>query len=101
MLQDDDAGRPLSRTLSLALAVFYVVASAREGGAGDAVKTLSFCIVPLACVWFPDLMGDYTGNAFGGGAAITGKSPGIFVWVLGWLVLLIPIIAMALIYVRS
>jgi hypothetical protein len=41
-------------------------------------------------------MGDYTGSGLGGGAGITGPSPPLLVWLLGWLILLIPMIGFVL-----
>ena len=72
-----------SRMASAVIAATYVIVCG-TWDVGDAVKMLGFCIVPLACIWFPAAMGDYTG-----GLALR-RSPAVFVFVLGWFVLLLP-----------
>jgi hypothetical protein len=49
-----------------------------------------YLILPLFCIWFGDTMGGYTGGT--GVSGITAPSPGILVCILGWLLLLLPII---------
>jgi hypothetical protein len=58
-------------------------------GTLSALKVFAAMLVPLACVWFPEAMGDYTGHTF---SHITKPSPPSFVWFLGWIVLLLPVI---------
>ena len=43
----------------------------------------------MACVWFPEAIGAYKSHGYG---HITKESPASFVWVLGWIVLLLPVI---------
>jgi len=59
-------------------------------GAEGAAKTLIFVVLPLGCIWFSDVLGDYTGYGLGR-VAITKTSPGIFVYYLGWVALLVPL----------
>jgi len=47
-------------------------------------------IFPLACIWFSEAMGGYTWPTTG--IAITAPSPGLIVRILGWVVLLLPLI---------
>ena len=78
------------RTLSLALAVFYVGAAYWIGGGEIACKTLAFVILPLTCVWFSEAMGNYTGMM--GSMPINQESPGVIVRLLGWVLLFLPIV---------
>ena len=79
-----------NRILSGLLVVIYVIAASLEGGAEAGCKVTLFAILPLACIWFSDAMGGYVGPTTSG--AITTPSPGLIVCILGWLLLLLPII---------
>lgn len=68
--------------------VVYLGFSVTVGGAEGMLKMLLFCIIPLACIWFPEELGDYTGLFLFD--SITTASPPGFVWFLGWVVLLVP-----------
>lgn len=68
----------------------YLTASFLAGGLEALLKTLAFCILPTACIWFPEPLGDYTGLFLLD--SITSPSPALFVWAMGWLVLLLPAI---------
>jgi hypothetical protein len=79
-----------NRILSASLAVIYIVGAFVTGGGEASFKVLLFVILPLACIWFSEAMGGYTGPTTSG--AITSPSPGVIVCILGWLLLLLPII---------
>jgi len=79
-----------SHLLSGGVALFYFSIATIFGGAEDAIKTLLFLILPLACIWFSDAMGNYTGNLIFPRPPITEKSPGIMVAFMGWVLLLFP-----------
>jgi hypothetical protein len=79
-----------NRILSLIVAAFYVTVGFAKGGGGGAIMVMGFVILPLACIWFGNAMGGYTGLA--GSIGITAPSPGIFVCIAGWILLLYPII---------
>ena len=81
--------RDWNRILSGLVAVAYVVLASVFGGGELAFKTGMMVILPLACIWFSEAMGGFTGIA--GTYAITQKSPAIFVCVLGWVLLLLPV----------
>lgn len=82
---DDDGSHLRSRIASALLAAGYVGFFGATAGSVIAVRVFLFCVFPLACIWFPAAMGDRTGGQ------ITKKSPAVFVFVLGWVVLLLPI----------
>jgi hypothetical protein len=80
-----------NRILSGLLAVIYIITGLAGGGAEGAFVTFGFVILPLACIWFGDAMGGYTGLTTS--MAITSPSPGLMVCIAGWVFLLAPIIA--------
>jgi hypothetical protein len=79
-----------NRILSALLALLYIII-AYQGGGGESAFKVGLCLVlPLACIWFGDAMGGYTGPV--GLYGISATSPGVIVCILGWLLLLLPII---------
>ena len=83
-----------NRILSGVLAVGYVVAGFMSSGGETAFKALGFVVLPLACIWFSEPMGGFTGLS--GNIWITAPSPSIFVCIAGWLLLILPLIFMIL-----
>jgi len=91
------------RRLSLAIAVVYVVISLlvshpkslSEALTNILVKFLSL-LLPLACIWFGDEMGDYVGML--AIPAITKPSPGGLVRLGGWFLLFMRLIIWWLVY---
>ena len=81
-----------SRFLSLIVALGYLIAAYFGGGWELVWRAAIFLILPLACIWFGDEMGSYTGIGTGRGA-ITSTTPGWLVALGGWLLLLMPVIA--------
>jgi hypothetical protein len=83
---------------SLLAGIYVVVGFVADGGEGG-FKTFGFVILPLACIWFGEAMGGYTGQA--GSIGITAPSPGLFVCIAGWILLLLPIIIGIISYVAA
>jgi putative effector of murein hydrolase LrgA (UPF0299 family) len=79
-----------NRILSALVAVIYIVGAFVTGGGEASCMVLLFVILPLACIWFSDAMGGYTGLTTN--MPITAPSPGLIVCILGWLLLLLPLI---------
>ncbi len=52
-----------NRFLSGLVAVIYIIAAFVTGGGEASCKVLLFVILPLACIWFSDAMGSFTGPA--------------------------------------
>jgi plasmid stabilization system protein ParE len=73
-----------SRVISSLLAGIYVVSALTRGALAVTVM-LWFCLLPMACIWFPDVMGNFLTRR------ITRESPPGLVWILGWVVLLLPL----------
>ncbi|MGE5245684.1 MAG: J domain-containing protein [Betaproteobacteria bacterium] len=89
---DDDVAGWRSRAASSAVALLYVAAAWRTGGS---VRVVSFCVLPLLCIWFPDVLGEHVGFR------ITKPSPPAFVWFFGWVLLLVPLIALGIVWLRA
>lgn len=79
-----------NRILSGSLAPGYIVFGFATGRAQGGFIFGAFSILPLACIWFSKEMGNYTGLS--GDIWITAPSPGIFVCIAGWILLLLPIL---------
>jgi hypothetical protein len=84
-----------NRVISGLISVIYVIVAFVEGGAEPAFKVGLFLIFPLACIWFADAMGGYIGPTTN--MAISASSPPVILCILGWLLLVTPLI-MALIF---
>ncbi|MBT3200539.1 MAG: hypothetical protein HN350_11540 [Phycisphaerales bacterium] len=79
-----------SRIVSGLLAVVYVGTAYLATDAETAFKVGMFLVIPLACIWFSEEMGSFTGTMHG--RAITATSPGCMVAFCGWILLLLPLI---------
>jgi hypothetical protein len=80
----------IGRSLSILIAAAYLVATYLTSDAATAFRVGLFLILPLACIWFSEAIGDYTGPGMGHGAVDT-RTPGCLVAAGGWLLLLLPL----------
>ena len=83
-----------SRITSSVVVIAYLIVASRFG-ASATVRIVQVCILPLACVWFPDAMGAMVGWR------ITRPSHRWFVWCFGWVVLLLPLLITAIVLVQT
>ena len=79
-----------NRTISVLVAILYLVLAFAHGGMEWVFRIGIGLVFPLVCIWFADAMGGYTGPTTS--MAISERSPGIIVCILGWLILLLPLI---------
>jgi hypothetical protein len=86
----------ISKILSLVVAGIYLAVpllayliEKDEEALKAFIVIIGFLVLPLACIWFGDEMGDWGGTMRL--RAITSSSPGIFVVVMGWVILLLPV----------
>ena len=77
----------LSQTLSLLLAAVYLLTGWWTGGWQASFGVLVCLSLPLACIWFPEELGDL--GAIKGRPA--SKSPASLVLFFGWFLLLMPL----------
>ena len=86
-----------SRSISLLIVIIYAamfLLAAPSVSAAEVVVTLLklmlYFLLPLACIWYGDEMGDYVGTL--PGPAINRVTPGWMVKLGGWFLLFLPAI---------
>lgn len=89
----------MSKLLSLALSAVYLVAALTSEDVEVILPVLGFVLLSLACIWFGDEIGDYTG--WMGPRPITARTPGGMIRFVGWLLLLLPAVAFAIQQLRA
>lgn len=88
-----------NRIISAVVALSYlIIAFAARGGEG-VFKMALFLILPMFCIWFSDAMGGYSGLT--SWMISVSPSPPIFVRILGWMVLLLPIAFVIIAYAEG
>jgi len=90
----------IGRLISLVIAAVYLIAAYFGSGGETAFRMGMFLILPLACIWFSEAMGAYTGVGFGRGG-LTSTTPGCFVAFGGWLLLALPVIVGLIMWARG
>lgn len=80
----------IKRILSGLVAIIYLIVAYAAAGSGGAIKCGLFLILPMACIWFSEEMGSFTGVMRG--QYINAETPGCLVAFGGWLVLMLPVI---------
>ncbi len=78
------------KLISVIISLIYLIVASIYVGIEGALKTLTFLVLPIACIWFSEAMGDWVG--FFGRANITKQTPGCLVKFMGWILLLLPAI---------
>ena len=89
----------IGRIISLVISIAYLVVAYHANGAETAFKAGMFLILPLACIWFSDAMGSFTGVMRG--QHINATTPGGLVAFGGWLLLAMPLIVWIIIFLRQ
>ena len=77
----------LHRAFSLCVVAAYAALAAHYGLGTSMLKLAVPVLLALACIWFPDELGDFTGVVHY--RSITAQSPAGLVRAIGWLVLLV------------
>ena len=75
----------INRGLSLLVFLTYATGAYYSGGVGITIKVAAALLLPMACIWFSEPLGEYTG--FIRGQAITASTPAFLVCAGGWLIL--------------
>jgi len=86
-----------SRVVSSLLVVCYVVVAFTLSGGPLALKMFYRAIIPWACVCFPEAFSGVISPLLGP----TRGSPRLFIWLFGWLVLLLPIIQLVIVWAET
>lgn len=82
----------MGRIVSLIISATYLIIAYIWGGSEMLFRILLFLILLLACIWFSEEMGSYTGITGIDSPGITKESPPSFVKFMGWILLLLPAI---------
>jgi uncharacterized protein len=88
-----------SRVASGVVVALYLVYGIRVSAVPTVVR---WCVLPLACIWFPGFLGRPAGRGIRLGARVIRVwprnlgAPQALIWFLGWFVLLLPVIAAAI-----
>jgi hypothetical protein len=88
-----------NRVFSSLLALVYIVIGFLARGGEGGFIMFGFVILPLICIWYSDAMGGFTGIA--GDIGITRSSPGLFVCIAGWILLLLPVLIEIIVHVAA
>ncbi|MFH1777755.1 MAG: DnaJ domain-containing protein [Candidatus Omnitrophota bacterium] len=80
----------LSRKISLFICISYLICTYISGKEEDVVRMFLVLILPFACIWYSDELGNWTGAIRG--QKITSTSPGCLVAFMGWVLLIVLII---------
>ncbi len=81
------------RVVSVVIALGYVVLAFIKGGPTFSLNVVAAAAFPLACIWFGDEIGSYTGFIH---MIPLRETPGPIVRFVGWFLLLVPIPFMAI-----
>jgi len=88
-----------SRIISGVIALVYLVGAYASGGGETTFHVGLFLVLPLACIWFSEEMGNYAGMLMQGGPMTS--SPAWLVAALGWMLLFMPVIAALIVGLRQ
>lgn len=75
----------INRGLSLLIYFVYLAAAYAHGGAETTFKVAMGLLLPMACIWFSQPLGDYTGIIRG--QSMTSSTPAFLVCAGGWFIL--------------
>ena len=90
---DFDTPRRISLLIVLVYAALYFFAAPPQSAAIVVVRLfqmVGYFLLPLACIWYGDEMGEYVGTL--PGPAINRRTPGWMVKFGGWFLLFLPAI---------
>jgi hypothetical protein len=79
-----------SQRISIVLALIYISVGTFVGNAHGMFCVVLLLILPMACIWYPEEMGGYTGTC--GNGYITNRTPAGMISFIGWLLLLSPLL---------
>ena len=81
--------------ISALIMLGYLSIAVFGGEPAGALLIISSLLLPLLCIWFPEALAGATGY-IGGGRWITRESPPAAIAFFGWVVFLLPIVAVLL-----
>ncbi len=75
----------INRGLSLLVYFAYLAAAYAHAGGEAMLKVAMGLLLPMACIWFPEPLGEYSGTIRG--QTMTSSTPAFLVCAGGWLIL--------------
>ncbi|MGB1130015.1 MAG: hypothetical protein ACPG4K_08190 [Haloferula sp.] len=95
-------GQRAHRFASALVYLIWIALVFSTGGLGHAFKAAAYYLLPMACIWFPDAMGNYTGALWARGPLVDERSHPTFLRWAGWfLLLVVPILIGVRFFVRG
>ena len=88
-----------NKILSAIIAVAYLAMAYLASGGETAFRVGIYLILPLACIWYGDSLGAFTGTMRM--QHINAPTPGCLVVAGGWLLLLLPLLLGALRFLHA
>lgn len=85
----------VERAISIVVVLVYALLSWRSAGVGAFLGTFAICAIPLALIWFAEVIGGYTGWV-GSLRTVNRASPPSWLRAAGWVLLLAPAIVFGL-----
>ena len=79
----------------------YLIVAAFAFGPADTFEILVSSVAPILCIWTPEIMANYEGLGVLHGRPILRPSHVRFVYYLGWIVLLLPVVQIVIIGIGS
>lgn len=79
-----------NKILSLLIALVYLVIASIWGESGDWLLLSGYLVLPLGCILFSKEVGGFVGIS-AKGVSVSRPTPGIFILIAGWVLLLMPV----------
>jgi hypothetical protein len=89
----------MKRFISGVIAILYLIVAYLGGGGKGLLQMTGFLVLPMACIWYSEAMGDFTGNT--GRGFVTSTTPGCIVAFGGWLLLFLPVVVGIIMWVEG
>jgi len=89
----------IGRILSALTAIAYLAAAFSLSSPQTGLRVMVFLLLPMVCIWYSEEMGEYTG--YWGRSYIDEKSPGCMIALVGWSLLLLPVIIVLITHLMS
>ena len=93
-----DKSTKIHRIVSACVLSVWLVLAFLAGGLASAMSSFLYYLLPIFCIWFPDVLAKYKGVVLGRGWQIDQPSHPTFLRYGGWFVLLVVPLLLMLIF---
>lgn len=91
-----DKGQRAHRIASAVVLAIWIGLAFHKNGLEQAFKTAAYFLLPMACIWYSDVLAAYTGS-MGSTSFVDERSHPVLLRWAGWLVLLVvPLVLMVM-----